>query len=498
MVNSTTTMPRLSALLAIGLIFSVWTLLGTYLQLPSTINHDVVLNAQIVDEKRESGGNNAFFDIDERNRRVIRKPSAIFESSEQAFSGTLFNGTKTNKFEKILENKPVSKYDMLQEDKLTLVNTLDDSYRFKARIIRNKQRTQSRHKLLERQQYERLKEPTANADKSTSEGLPNATSQISSTWNKEHILSNAIYWSSYLENHTPKGFDDRHVKKWMDFARNSSVVHMQDGCGRMQNRLLTFQNGSLTCCRYRQNMDQLQGEMFSYHLSRILGIKNVPPSVLSLVRSNDWQWKNISDDIPLAEWKQDKIVILTEWIDNLKPAYIPKQYREEDRKMHPTREILENLQLEELVELVQWSDLIVFDYLTANFDRVANNMFNRQWNEFIMDSPTHNLDQIADDGTLVFYDNESGLLHSYRLLEKYSHFHDSLLNSLCIFRSSTADAIKHIHEQQNIGEILWEVFQREEPLYREMPRLPRGNVETLNKRISDVYQQIQKCEQMYR
>lgn len=31
------------------------------------------------------------------------------------------------------------------------------------------------------------------------------------------------------------------------------------------------------------------------------------------------------------------------------------------------------------MDLVQWTDLILFDYLTANFDRLVSNLFSLQW-----------------------------------------------------------------------------------------------------------------------
>nr|XP_006823791.1 PREDICTED: four-jointed box protein 1-like [Saccoglossus kowalevskii] len=436
-------MPRLSALLSIGIAFSVGTLLGMYVQLPNTANHDG-WNVQ-VDVERRRADESPFLSLNVRDRRAIRKPSAIFESSEQAFSERVDNGPKANIIDKTLERELVDKQEKLQVNKLTQEFTRDSST-----ATRGRHRAKSdpnRHRASDRQHYNaihRSKELTTAIHNTTQQGLQNMSVQQSHAWNGSNIISNGIFWNAYLDNFTPKGFSQKHVKNWMNFARRSAVVKMQEGCGRMQNRLLSFANGTLTCCRYRQNMDQLQGEVFSYYLSRILGIYNVPPSVLSVVRGSDWQW----------QWRQDKLVILTEWVDHLSPAYIPKQFREEDRKLHP-------------------------------------------WNEFIMDSPTHNLEKNENDGTLVFYDNESGLLHSYRLLEKYAHFHDSLLNSLCIFRKSTSDAIARLYQQKSVGDELWNLFQAEEPLFRELPKLPKGNVETLNKRIGDVYQQIQRCEQIY-
>ena len=46
---------------------------------------------------------------------------------------------------------------------------------------------------------------------------------------------------------------------------------VEKGCGRMKNRLLHLEGGGRVCCRYRQNQDQIQGEVFSFYLSRAIG-----------------------------------------------------------------------------------------------------------------------------------------------------------------------------------------------------------------------------------
>lgn len=152
----------------------------------------------------------------------------------------------------------------------------------------------------------------------------------------------------------------------------------------------------------------------------------------------------------------------------------------------------------ELVELAQWSDLIVFDYLTANLDRVVNNLYNLQWNPAMMDAPAHNLAREPNSGLLVFFDNESGLLHGYRLLGKYEAYHGALLGALCVFRRSTADAIKRLHNDKNVGHLLQARFDASEPEFRDfLPSLPDKSVKILNERIDRVYEQIEQCERQY-
>ncbi|XP_076370594.1 four-jointed box protein 1-like [Tachypleus tridentatus] len=305
-------------------------------------------------------------------------------------------------------------------------------------------------------------------------------------------IVNGIYWTEEVERLIPDGFV-KNIDSWRWFVNKTKIAKISKGCGRMQNRLITFDNGKQSCCRYRQNNDQIQGEIFSFYLSRLLNIGNLPPSVLAVIRGREWQWEHVQSQLYLAQWNNERPLVLTMFVDKLIPAYIPRAFRTKDRRLHP--EDLFNKTLVELVELAQWSDLIVFDYLTANLDRVVNNMFNEQWNSEMMNSPTHNLAKHKESGLLVFFDNESGLLHGYRLLDKYEHFHRSLINSLCVFRKRTADAIAKMHRTKNISVILKQAFVKHDPGMNDwLPFLPERSLKILKTRIDTVYSQIRQCE----
>lgn len=302
-----------------------------------------------------------------------------------------------------------------------------------------------------------------------------------------------VQWTGKLEKLCPSGFTESAVSDWKKQVAEGKVVHLQDGCGRMQNRLLTLQDSSKACARYRPNTDQIQGEVYSYHLARILGMTNVPPTVLARVKSVEPQWSHVNQEIAISQWADDKLVVLTKWIENLEPAYIPKEFREDTRSLQPTDSHLTNKSVAELCELVQWSDLIVFDYLTSNLDRIVNNMFNQQWNSQMMESPAHNLEKDKKSGRLVFLDNESGLLHGYRLLDKYASYHEALLESVCVFRQSTIDAVEKLFLEDNIGEALQQSLVLNEKFHQELPGLPEANVKVLNQRLGQVYDKMQRC-----
>lgn len=300
-----------------------------------------------------------------------------------------------------------------------------------------------------------------------------------------------IFWTKETENMCPSGFSFGDHTEWKEKVNSLKIVKMADGCGRMQNRMLTFRDATKACARYRLNTDQMQGEIYSYYLSKLLNIDNVPPSSLHLLDSKSDQWLSVRPEIANAQWPDDKVIIVTKWIDSLKPSFIPPEFRGEDKTLFPSSEL--NQKSKEIVcDLLQWSDLIIFDYLTANLDRIVNNMFNKQWNDQMMSSPAHNLEK-STSGALVFLDNESGLFHGYRLLDKYSSYHKSLLNSLCVFRNSTVSQIERLHLSGNVGEELHKLFTDSEPYHKYIPKIPRKNMQILQQRVEDIYNQIQQC-----
>ena len=325
-----------------------------------------------------------------------------------------------------------------------------------------------------------------------------------SSENAEQIASlggviHGITWTKEMEELSPHAFTDTEVSDWRDEVMKARMVGVEEGCGRMQNRLVVLETGTRACARYRVNTDQIQGELYSFYLSRLLGMEQVPPPVVVRPDPQDNQWSTVEREVAKAGWVSDRPVLLTPWISNLVPTHIPRELREDTRALTPalSHQLVINRTTEELGQLVQWSDLLVFDYLTANLDRVVNNMFNQQWNPSMMDNAAHNLERDPGTGRLLFLDNESGLFHSYRLLEKYHHYHDKLLSALCVFRGDMVKAIKDLHQAQDAGTRLMNLVRQSETLADLVPRLPDKNAAILQQRIADVYQQITRCERIY-
>ncbi|XP_078404969.1 four-jointed box protein 1 [Cetorhinus maximus] len=310
------------------------------------------------------------------------------------------------------------------------------------------------------------------------------------------VLAQDVFWSDRLDGVPSAGFSDLHVKRWQLKARSSWLVSLERGCGRVSNRLASFSDGTRACLRYGINPDQVLGETLSFYLSRLLGIRNVPALALSRVNINAEQWLRVRQDVQGSQWADKPIVSLTEWISNLTDVVTPPSLRTEGRRLHPLVEELANVTSQEMLELVQWSDLILFDYLTANFDRLASNLLSLQWDSRVMERSTNNLHRTAK-GALVFIDNEAGLVHGYRVLPMWDRYHESLLKTLCIFRKETAKKIAELHKSQNVANQLLDLYRANEPLASQMGFLSEEHSEMLQSRTDRLYKHILQCKANY-
>lgn len=116
-----------------------------------------------------------------------------------------------------------------------------------------------------------------------------------------------------------------------------------------------------------------------------------------------------------------------------------------------------------------------------------------------MEAPAHNLAKQVDSNLLVFLDNESGLLHGYRLLKKYETYHGLLLNNLCIYRQSTINALKQLRKDSAIGEKLNKLFEQttSQSVRDVLPPLPEKSIKILISRVDRVLDQVRKCSETF-
>jgi four-jointed box protein 1 len=90
------------------------------------------------------------------------------------------------------------------------------------------------------------------------------------------------------------------------------------------------------------------------------------------------QWSTVHEQ----QWTKNSIVALIEWLPNLTKTTMPTMLRKQllQQNSNPdfyqpidkNSEDFTSLDETQLEHLVQWSDLVIFDYLTGNYDRMAS------------------------------------------------------------------------------------------------------------------------------
>ena len=94
------------------------------------------------------------------------------------------------------------------------------------------------------------------------------------------------------------------------------------------------------------------------------------------VNSNQWEM------VHEQQWPKNSIVALIEWLPNLTKTTMPTMLRKQILRQKSNVELyqpidvtssdLSSMDETQLEQMVQWSDLIIFDYLTGNYDRMAS------------------------------------------------------------------------------------------------------------------------------
>lgn len=324
----------------------------------------------------------------------------------------------------------------------------------------------------------------------TGSGLREGSAKLGS------VIEDGIFWSEWLDDQLPVGFSEEHARTWRERVRGYRIVKLEPGCGRISNQLATFSDGTKACVRYGINADQVQGETLTYYLACLLGITNLPPLILAQLNVDSEQWASVRRRIDGLQWSERAVVSLTEWVSNLTGVVTPALLRQESNGLHPLRRELTDKTMAELTQLIQWTDLILFDYLTANFDRLVSNLFSLQWDSRVMERDTNNLLQTTR-GDLVFIDNEAGLVHGYRVLDMWEKYHSTVLGSVCVFRKRTAQRVIELHRRRDTRTRLLELYRDSEPLSTELGFISEEHAGVLQNRIDRLYKHILHCKGKY-
>ncbi|XP_019630462.1 PREDICTED: four-jointed box protein 1-like [Branchiostoma belcheri] len=341
------------------------------------------------------------------------------------------------------------------------------------------------------------------------------------TWVKANhkgvpVVEDGIYWARKIEGKIPSGHSvgTMHMKRHaMRHLPVEEVLQARyGGCGHGADRVLRLSDDSWLCARYR-DPTTLQGEMLSFLLGRLLGMRNVPTVVLSQVNFTAIP-EHLLFLLTAAGWQDKHIVGMVDWqgdfIETLFPHHILDDSETRLGTVSPMNRRMRLMSVSDLVALAQWSDLLVFDYILFNNDRLVRNLYLAQTNSTkYFHEPVKNVRRSGSNNGLWYTNNGDQLITSFSWLAGIAPsrgevdytimktLHEDLLKTTCLFRRETVLHIEKLYATRNAADILFKELREKEPHGKSLPPLPRDLDfgEVLQKRIDDVYLHFQRCRQ---
>lgn len=238
-------------------------------------------------------------------------------------------------------------------------------------------------------------------------------------------------------------FSVAEIGSFLKILRSGKVGDMRDskmgswGVRKGLNHLATLSNGESVFMKERGNKFQMQGELYSYYLNCFLEMWNVPPTALACVNTTNHQWiDNLTK--PMMSGHSYTCYIATAYVSGLKDVvYMPERGRQgiglEAISTTPR----------ELSHLMEWSDMILFDFLCGQSDRLVDNLFFPRVNFEIPLKKVPNLMKTSS-GELVLIDHEATFHISYskarvNAAERYKQSH--YLKMVSVFRRRTVERV---------------------------------------------------------
>ena len=263
-----------------------------------------------------------------------------------------------------------------------------------------------------------------------------------------------VFWPDSAESSIAPLFSEEDRSTLAKKMRKLKVVSLEPGCGRMKNRLATLEDGTLVCCRYRENGNQLRGDLYAYYFNRLLGIWNVPATVAVKLDLTGKQWHNVSKEAKQAGWKNGVSIIASQVIGDLEDEYFPPELLNTSAAVPLTAQVSLSTSSHGMKRLMEWTDMITFDYIIGHNDRLFNALLNSKWNSHMMEKPVHNLKKMTSSSDLVLLDNESGFDFGYVVAqqkEEYRRLQIVFLERICVFRRPTISALTKLGRDTDSG-----------------------------------------------
>lgn len=302
-----------------------------------------------------------------------------------------------------------------------------------------------------------------------------------------------VYWSEDIERRHQPPFTEEQRKDFVARVHSQRVTRLQTGCGRLKNRVATLEDGSRVCCRLRDR-NEFRGDLYSYFFNNLLGLWNIPPTTMVTLDLSSEQWSGVKSEAIEAGWEDRSNILMVMYVEGLQAEYIPDVLRPANALLTPDN--VKNLTDSEQIRLLQWSDMIIFDFIVGHTDRLFNTLLNYQWNSHMLDRCVHNLEK-TKSGKLVLMDNESGFWVGYASAEWKQTNYDfqvRFLKEICLFRRRTVMSLMQLLKSGQADVLLENYMQeRDSASFTAVRKLkPKERID-FNQRLQTISDRILEC-----
>lgn len=283
-----------------------------------------------------------------------------------------------------------------------------------------------------------------------------------------------------------KVFSAEERDRFVETVRRKKVVSVEvSGKGSWAKELNLFVTleDEIIFMKRRGNPYQWQGELYSYYLNAYLGLWNAPPVALLCVNTTH-QWKDVVERLPSLGISSTSCFIAVKYVKGLKSAvYVPKRVQQGINAQTVSTTPAE------LSHSMQWSDMIVLDYISGHSDRLVDSLFLSPLNLEQYVFPVSNVAK-TQTGDLVLIDHEATFHTRYSKAQQSNAEHCRqihFLKKVSVFRRSTVEKICQLCKYDDPASELEKNIQIHDPVSLSIAsKLERDDRIELKKRLATV------------
>ena len=303
----------------------------------------------------------------------------------------------------------------------------------------------------------------------------------------------SLFWPQNGDWRIKRLFTEKVARAFVIKVHSLRVIALEKGCSTSQrmNRLATLEDGTHACCRLSNT-----GSVYSYYLNRFLGLWNIPPVTAVKLNLTSDKWSSVEETARKAKWEDGFIILMELFVDKLKEEYVLPYFVAENSTSVLSIPMVCTLPLApvEKRRMVQWTDMILFDFLIGHTDRVFHNQYHHH-----MDKPVRNLYK-TPFSQLVLIDNECAFEQGYPggKYGSQTQLQASILKRTCAFRRQTLKALLRVNATTPFTALQKYIEDTDPYTYSVVRPVRRSLVKKRNaamsERVREIVDRLRECQ----